>query len=37
MTKFFKSDMTWFFGIYLKADNLLVQEAEARFLQQVSQ
>ena len=34
VSKFFKSELTWFFGVYLKIDNLLMQEAEARFLQQ---
>ena len=37
VSKFFKSDLTWFFGIYLRIDNLLMQEAEARFSQQASQ
>jgi CubicO group peptidase (beta-lactamase class C family) len=34
VSRFFKSEYTWFFGVYLKIDNLLMQEAEARFLQQ---
>jgi hypothetical protein len=30
----FKSDVKSFFAIYLKVENLLMQEAEARFLRQ---
>jgi CubicO group peptidase (beta-lactamase class C family) len=37
LSQFYDSDLTWFFGIYLKLDNLLMQEAEARFSQQTGQ
>ena len=37
LTKFFKTDNTWFFGVYLKIDSMLMQEAEVRFLQRTGE
>jgi CubicO group peptidase (beta-lactamase class C family) len=37
LSKFHDSDLTWFFAVFLKLDNLLMQEAEARFSQQAGQ
>jgi CubicO group peptidase (beta-lactamase class C family) len=36
LSKFSDSDLLWFFTVYLKLDNLLMRDAEERYLQQTS-